>query len=196
MLRFNYQEIIKTSDWNTIINSFNVDTIAKMLPFKELVIITYRMLYDKEWESEIQNYATDLLYAIRNKHTKEWNACWKLDILLGMACEITMRYEEKYLAYKSAFNKASPVPPSLKVLLAECYNSPGDPPVSQKEAKKMLMEALNIEKTIEGVSSMLWICEMQENQVEIEYWNKVLKEVEKKNLHIGRFCPSFLIGIA
>lgn len=108
-----------------------------------------------------------------------------------MAGEITMRYEEKYLAYKNASEKTIPIPPSLKVLLAECY----DPPISQQEAKIMLAEALNIEKTVEDVSSMLWICEIQENQDEIKYWNKILKEVEQKNLHISGFCPSFLLGI-
>lgn len=188
-------ELIKTSDCNATINSYDVSTIAKALPFKDSVVLAYCMLYDKKWEADIQNFATDLLYAIRKNHVKEWNSCWKLDVLLGMACEITMRYEEKYLAYKNASQKTFPTPSSLKVLLAECYNSPGDPPISQQEAKKLLAEALNIEKTIEGVSSMLWICEIQENQAEIEYWNKVLKEVEQKNLHISGFCPSFLLGI-
>lgn len=188
-------KLIKNSNWISIIQNYNVNTIADALPFKEAVTLAYRILYDKSWDEEIQNYATELLYAIRKNYNKEWNACWKLDVLLGMACEITMRYEEKYLAYKSASQKALPIPPSLKVLLAECYNSPGDPPISQQEAKNMLTEALNIEKTIEGVSSMLWICEIQENQDEIDYWNKVLKEVEQKNLHISGFCPSFLLGI-
>lgn len=188
----NYDELIKTTDWNLIKNSYDVTDIVDALSLKQSTVIASRMLYNKEGEETIQNYAVELLYAIRKKYSTEWDLCWKLDILLGMGCDIIMRYDERYLAYKSASEKISPVPSSLKVLLAECYFSPGTPPVTQKEAKELLLEALEREQTIEAVSSIIWICERQKKLDEVRYWNQILKKVEQKNLHIHSLLPSFL----
>lgn len=187
-----YKEFIKTSDWKSIIQSYDVDTLAKLVPFKEGIILSCRMLYNKGWDWEIQNYATDFLQSIRKNNPEKWNSCWKLDILLGLTYEITMRYEEKYLAYKSASLKVSPIPPFLMVLLAECYISPGTPPVSRKEAKKLLLEALALEKTIEGVGLIKHICELDENWDEVEYWDKILNEVTEKDIHSENLYPSFV----
>lgn len=188
----NYNEIINTSDWSTITKSYDVNILANTFPCKEAVIIACHMLYNKEWEEEIQNYATELLYAIRTNNPKEWNACWKLDVLLGLACDITWRYEERYLAYKNAANKVSPIPPSLMVLIARCYISPGIPPVSRKEAKALLLEALTLEKTIEGTALIKHICELDKKWDEVEYWDKILKEVTEKDLHTQNLYPSFV----
>lgn len=187
-----YEELIKISDWHAIINSYDVSTIAKTLPLKDATILAYRMLYDKKWEADIQNFATDLLYNIRENHTDEWNSCWKLDVFLGLACEVTWRDEERYLAYKDAALKVKVIPPFLMVLLAECYISPGIPPVSRKEAKKLLLEALALEKTIEGVGLIKHICELDKKWDEVEYWDKILIEVIEKGLHIQNLYPSFL----
>lgn len=188
----NFDELIKTTNWNLITNSYELSNIVDAFSFKESVIIASRILYNEECEEQLQNYAVALLYDIRKKHPSEWNSCWKLDVLLGMPCDIVMKYDERYLAYKSASNKILPVPPLLKVLLAECYFSPGIPPVSQKEAKEMLLEAVKIEKTVESISSLIWICERQKKSDEIKYWNKALEKVEKENLHIHSLLPSFL----
>lgn len=176
-------------------SSYDISTIAKTLPFKEAVVLAYRMLYDKKWEADVQNFATDLLYAIRKNYAKEWNSCWKLDVLLGLACEITWRDEEKYLAYKDASFKISPLPPSLMVLLAECYDSPGTPPINRQDAKNLLLQALSIEKTVEGASFIKYICELDEEWDQVEYWNAILKEAEQKDLHIRELYPSFIKDI-
>lgn len=188
----NYNELIKICDWKSIMQSYNVDTLAKIVPFREAIILACRMLYNKGWDGEIQNYATDFLQAIRKNSSKEWNACWKLDILLGLMCEITLRYEEKYLAYKDASLKVDPIPAFLMVLLAECYDSPGTPPVNRQEAKNLLLKALEIEKTIEGVSLLKRIYKRDQQWEEVEYWDKVLKEVTEKDLHTENLYPSFV----
>lgn len=190
-----YKDLIKTSDWNSIMEFYDVDTLVKIVPFKEVIILACRMLYNKGWDGEIQNYATDLLQAIRRNSSKEWNACWKLDILLGLACEITLRYEEKYLAYKNASLKVNPIPPFLMLLLAQCYDSPGTPPVSRQEAKNLLLKALEIEKTIEGVSLLKWIYKRDNQLEEVEYWDKILKEVTENDLHTENLYPSFVEDI-
>lgn len=175
--------------------SYDVNTLAKLVPFKEAIILSCRMLYNKGWDWEIQNYATDFLQSIRKNNPEKWNSCWKLDVLLGLACEITWRYEEKYLAYKNASLKISPIPPSLLVLLAECYFSPGIPPVSRQEAKSMLLDAITMEKTIEGVELIKWICQRDKQCKEVKYWDEILKEVTEKNLHTQNLYPSFVKGM-
>ena len=104
--------------------------ISKFLNFKEGITLAYLMLYNNEWDEKIQNYSVELLYAIRKNYPKEWDSSWKFDAFLGNACNITLRYAERYEAYKRASKKVKPIPPSLLVLLARCYISPGIPPVS------------------------------------------------------------------
>lgn len=190
-----YNKLISSSDWSSIIESYDVDTIANSFSYKEAIILACHMLYNKEWDQTIQNYATELLYDVRKKNSKIWEACWKLDVLLGLACDITGRYEERYAAYKNASEKTSPIPPSLMVLIARCYISPGIPPVSRKEAKKLLLKALALEKTIEGASLIKHICELDESWDEVEYWNKILNEVIEKDLHTENLYPSFVKNI-
>lgn len=191
----NYNELIQRSDWNSVMQFYNVNTLAEVLAFKKAIILACHMLYNKNWDGEIQNYATDLLYAIRKHNSEKWNSCWKLDILLGLACEITLRYEEKYLAYKDASLKIHPIPAFLLVLLAGCYISPGIPPVNRKEAKNLLLEALTLEKTIEGAGLIKHICELNEEWEEVKYWDKVLEETTEKNLHSENLYPSFVEDI-
>lgn len=191
---FNYDELLNITDWS-LIREYHIAEITNALDMKEAVIIACRMLYNKGWDTNIQNYAVELFYAIRKKYSDQWNACWKLDVLLGLACEITWRYEEKYLAYKNASLKISPIPPSLLVLLAECYFSPGIPPVSRQEAKSMLLDAITMEKTIEGVELIKWICQRDKQCKEVKYWDEILKEVTEKNLHTQNLYPSFVKGM-
>lgn len=42
-----YEELIKISDWHILMHSYDIHTIAKAMPFKEAIILAYRILYDK-----------------------------------------------------------------------------------------------------------------------------------------------------
>jgi hypothetical protein len=145
-------DLINNSDWDKIIDVYNVTEISTLLPFKEGIILAYKMLYNDDWDDIVQNYAVNLLYAIRDGYHEEWNSSWTFDTFLGNACDIALRYDERYETYKRASQNVYPIPPSLMVLLAKCYISPGTPPISQEEAENLLREALKKEKTIEGVS--------------------------------------------
>ena len=54
------------------------------------------------------------------------------------------------------------------------------------------MEALTLEKTIEGVGLIKYICELDKKWNEIEHWDKLLNEVIEKDLHIQNLYPAFL----
>jgi hypothetical protein len=95
-------------------------------------------------------------------------------------------------AYKRASQNVYPIPPSLMVLLARCYISPGTPPISQEEAENLLREALKKEKTIEGVSLIRRICERKQDMDQVAYWDKVLQQVQAQGSHIHDIQPSFL----
>jgi cytochrome c-type biogenesis protein CcmH/NrfG len=192
----NIQTLIKYSDWNTLLQTFNIEQIASSLSFKEGIILSYKMLYNDAWDENVQNYAVNLLYTLRDKYPNEWNASWTFDSFLGNACNITLRYDERYEAYKRASEKISPIPPSLMVLLARCYICPGEPPISQEETENLLRKALKIEQTIEGVSLMKRISESKNNFEEAAYWDKILKEVTAKNIHIHDIQPDFLKNIS
>lgn len=191
----NILNLIANSNWNKIIQTYEVEEILILLDFKELIILAYKMIYNDEWDDIIQNYAVELLYAIRKKYPKEWDSLWTFDAFLGNACNITLRYDERYAAYKRASEKVSPIPPSLMVLLARCYISPGIPPISQEEAENLLIESLKQEKTIEGVSLIKRICERKKDTKQVAYWEKILKVVEEKDLHIHDIQPEFLKNI-
>lgn len=159
----NIHVLIASSNWHKIFNNYNTCDIAKSLSFKDGIILAYRMLYNEQWDEQVQNYAVDLLYAIRETYSDDWNSCWKYDVFLGNACNIALRYDERYQAYKRATEKVQPIPPSLMVLLAKCYISPGIPPISQEEAENLLKEALKKETSIEGISLIKRISERKKD---------------------------------
>jgi hypothetical protein len=191
----NLEHLLSNSNWNSLIKTYSIYDVVDSHSFQELITIVYKMLYNDEWDDEIQNYATDLLYVIREKYQKEWDSSWTFDSFLGNACNITLRYDERYIAYKRASEKATPIPPSLLVLLAECYISPGISPVSQEEAESLLRKSLQQEKTIEGVSLLKMICKEKNDIKEVIYWEKILQELEKQNIHIHDIQPKFLKSI-
>ncbi len=177
--------------WESI-QMLDDDAITRILSFKEGIILAYKMLYNDKWDEDIQNFAVNLLYGIREKYKEEWDSSWTFDAFLGNACNITLRYDERYAAYKRASEKVSPISPSLMVLLAQCYISPGIPPITREEAENLLRESLKQEVTVEGVFLLKRICERKNDSQEVAYLEKVLEEAENKNLHIHDIQPSFL----
>jgi hypothetical protein len=93
-----------------------------------------------------------------------------------------MKYDEQYEAYKRAYEKVTPPPSSLLISLASCYLSPR-PSVTLEEAESLAKKALEKEVSIEGVVLLRGIYAEKKDQAEFDYWDKVLKEVEEKNIH-------------
>ena len=113
--------LIENENWYTITNQWEPKTIAKNCTFKQGMALAYHMLFNLEKDDALCDYATQLLQEIRQVYPKEWSVDWKNDVFLGDACYLTMRYEERYKAYKRAYEKANPPPPSLLISLAGCY---------------------------------------------------------------------------
>jgi hypothetical protein len=101
-----------------------------------------------------------------------------------------MKYDERYEAYKRAYEKATPPPPSLLIALAGCYLLP-KPSITLDEAENLAKKALEKEMSIEGVVLLRGIYAEKNDQVKFDYWDKIFKEVEENNVHTQDACPDF-----
>lgn len=136
---------------------------------------------NEEVDNDLINFSVDLLQLIRKKYPHDWDSDWRNDLFLVDVCNFTtLRPSECYEAYKRASLKFnSNLPPILLIALAGCYLFPGNP-ISIHEAEKLVMAALEKEKSIEAVVLIRGICKMQEREQEFNYWDKILTELEKK----------------
>ena len=171
--------LINNSDWYAIVNHYEQKFIAETLLFEEGRLLVYKMLFNKERDDSLQEYATKLLEEIRRTHFKEWSKDWRNDIFLGDVYYMTLNYDERYASYMRAYEKANPKPSSLLISIASCYLSP-QPPISLSEAKKMVEKALEKEMSIEGVVLLRGIYSEIKDQKNFEHWDKILTELEKK----------------
>lgn len=172
---------------------YRPEEVAKALTFKEALITAYLLLYNKEWDSDIQNYAADLLKEIRNIYPNHWIENWEYDALLGLAYYITSQHEERYAAYKRAFEKIqSNPPPRLLIELARCCICPGPPPISYDEGISLVMQALKQGLYTDGISVLCNLYSLKEDKVKLEYWSKILKN-SNQNLDSPSIEPKFLV---
>jgi hypothetical protein len=170
--------------------SFTPADLAKELGFKKALILARNMFLNEARDDSLQEYATELLEEIRKIHSEEGSADWKNDVFLGDACYMTMKYNERYEAYKRAYEKATPPPPSLLIALAGCYLLP-KPPITLNEAENLAKTALEKEMSIEGVILLRGIYSEKNDQTKFDYWDTILKEVEKNNVHTQNVWPDF-----
>ena len=134
--------LFKSYCLDKLMNSHTLTEIINFLSFKNALRLAFQLLYNEQWDEDLQLYAVKLLYEIRVKYSEEWNATWEYDAFLGQACNITLKYEEKYIAYKRAFDKTDNPPPGLLIELASCCIGPGHPPISYDNAINLVKQAL------------------------------------------------------
>lgn len=182
--------LICENKWHAIADEYQANVLAEILSFKDGRNLAYKMLFNEERDDSLQDYATELLQEIRKNHSEEWSADWKNDVFLGDACYMTMKFNERYEAYKRAYEKATPPPPSLLIALASCYLLPKSP-ITLNEAEKLAKMALEKEMSIEGVVLLRGIYAEKNDQSKFDYWDKILKEVEKNNVHTQDVWPDF-----
>jgi tetratricopeptide (TPR) repeat protein len=193
--RMNQQHIyflFKSKNFIELINSHSIKEIVQVLSFDDALKLAYNLLYNEKWDENLQEYAIKLLYEIRNIHQNRWNASWEHDALLGLACYIRYKHEERYEAYKKAFDKAENPPPRLLIELARCCICPGRPPISYDEAINLIMNALKEAPYTDGISLLCNIYSLKDDKVKEIYWNNILKKIDK-NLNSPSIEPKFLV---
>ena len=98
--------------------------IVKSLSFKDSLYTAYRLLYNDSWDEDIQAFAIKLFNEIRIHYSEAWNESWEYEALLGLAYDITYRQDERYIAYKKAFEMVNHPPARLLIELARCCICP------------------------------------------------------------------------
>ena len=153
----------------TIVQLFSPHALARSLSFTDALCAAYRMLCNEDWDENLQEYAISFLYEIRKIRSEEWNSSWKYDALIGYACDIRYRHEERYDAYKRAFDKAVDPPPGLLIEMARCSICPGPPPIPYDQAIDLVTKALQKGPYADGIGllcnlySSTWDTEKEEH---------------------------------
>lgn len=192
----NLIDLIKQHNWILIYKNWDPEQIVDELLYEDSMRLAYQMLINKHAEENLMNFAVDLLQIIRKKYSQNWESDWRNDLFLGDACHITIRFPERYQAYKQAslkFNTLN-LPPSLLVSLAGCYLAPDRSPISIEEAERLTKVALEKEQSIEAVTLIRGICKTQGRENEFFYWSNILKELEKKKAYMKNEWPEWLMN--
>lgn len=158
--------------------------LVDTLRFDEALRLACDMLNNEEWDESLQEYATSILEELRKKYPKKWNDNWKYDALLGYAYHIILKYDERYAAYKRAFNKIQPTPPQLLVALARCCVAPGKPPITEGEAISLIKEAIATVPYIEAIELLRGLYKSTGNVKEQLYWEKFLENIRENGTHL------------
>lgn len=169
-------------DFHTITKKYTPKKLAENLSFDDGRILAYKLLLNKELDDELREYAAELLDKLRFIYVKEWSADWKNDVFLGDAFLLTRKYDEEYAAYKRAYEKASPAPPSLLLCLASCYGTL-NPPITADEAEKLTLKALEKELSLRGVVIIRGIYKSKNDQNKFDYWDRIYQELKGKEQH-------------
>lgn len=175
------EEIINNKEWEKLISNFNPKSIAEKLPFLTAVKLAHSLLYNEKWDENIQEFAIKILEEIMIVHSKEWNSSWQYDAFLGLAYDITLKYDERYEAFKRALEKATPPPAQLLIAMARCCDCPGKPPISYEKAIEYLNIALKDYQYVDGVGLMRKIYWFKDDIANEQYWARVLDKVKNYN---------------
>ena len=66
--------------------TYTPENVAKTLLFLDNIRLAYRLLYNNDWNNDLQEYSLKLFKATRDLYPNEWNANWEYNALLGIAC--------------------------------------------------------------------------------------------------------------
>lgn len=165
-------------------NSYSPSVLIDLIGFNEALVIACDMLNNEEWDESLQEYAINILEELRKKYPEVWDANWKYDALLGYAYHIILKYDERYTAYKRAFNKIHPPPPQLLVAMARCYFAPGKPPITEEEAISFVKQAIKTTPYVEGVELLRGLYKSIGNVKEQKHWETVLENIKDTGIHL------------
>jgi hypothetical protein len=172
--------LFKSCDWDSLFHLYTPIQIVKSLSFKDSLYTAYRLLYNDSWDEDIQDFAIKLFNEIRTHYSEAWNKSWEYEALLGLTYHITYRQDERYIAYKKAFEMVSHPPARLLIELARCCICPGPPPISYDDAIELIMEALKEAPYMDGIGLLCEIYSTKNNQEKENYWSEILKKSDKK----------------
>lgn len=182
---------LTASAWRRLVQFYIPSELVQLLNFKDALCAAYRMLCNEDWDENLQEYAIIFLYEIRKVHSKEWDSSWQYDALIGYACEIRYRHEERYEAYKRTFDRAVDPPPGLLIEFARCSICPGSPPISYDQAIDLVMRALQSGPYADGIGLLCGLYTLKHDMQMEEYWRKILEKSDH-DFRSPSFIPQFI----
>lgn len=186
------KDLISKRDWSLLIENYSVKEVCASLNFSEGMHIVEYLFYDDIQNDERQQYALKLAFEIKNNFKKDWEFDWKNEVFLGGLCEMLWLYDETYFCYKRAYDKLKNPPAELLLLLSNCNNAPGIPPITNEESEFYLRKSLEGKLTCEVALAMKSFYRLREDKTQENYWDGVYKKLEKENLHSEQLIPEVL----
>lgn len=185
-------DLFENHMWEQLARSYSPHEIAKYLSFEDGLRVAYRLLYNDLWDASLQVYAAELLSEVSKVYPKDWNKSWEYNALLGLAYYIARKYDERYKAYKNAFDRATEPPPRLLIELARCCICPGHPPISYDDAIDLVMKAIKDAPYADGIGLLSHIYSIKEDKKNEEYWTNILR-ISNQEFVSPPIEPKFLI---
>lgn len=192
MIKSEIKKNFETRMLDKLVSLYSTKDIVKALSFKDCLRLAYFLMYNERWDSCLQEYAVLLLYEIQTFFQEEWNSSWEYDALLGLACYLVCKYDERYEAYNSAFKKTNKPPPSLLIELARCCICPGTPPISYDDAIALVKKAIEKTPYTDGIGLLSHIYALKDDKENEEYWTNILKK-SKPEFISPSIEPKFLV---
>jgi hypothetical protein len=177
-------------DWNSIVSIYSTKDVCLSLNFSEAMHLVKHLFYDNIQDDEKQNYGLDLAFEIKDYFKNEWENDWKNDVFLGSLCLMLWRYDDQYICYKTAYDKLTNPPSELLLLLADCNNAPGIPPITDEESEFYLRQTLQKKITCEVALTMENFYKIKNDKLQKEYWNQIYQKLEKENIHADSLEPN------
>lgn len=181
MKTYSYEELKKMK------NGLKPFELLEVLKFDQSLALAVQMLSNEAWDEDLQEYAVALLEEIMKAYPEKWNVSWKFDALLGYAYHITLKYDERYEAYKRAMNKVHPPPPQLLIAMARCCFSPGKPHITEDEGILLVKQAIKDIPYVEGIELLKGLYKSLGNTKEQKYWENVLDSLGENGIHVPMF---------
>lgn len=186
------KDLISSRKWSTLISEYSVKDVCSILNFSEAMHVVEHLFYDDIQDDENQQYALKLANEIKSHFKNDWERDWKNDVFLGRLYEMLWLYHERYLCYKSAYDKLEDPPSELLLLLANCNSAPGSPPITGEESESFLKKTLKNKITCEVALAMRSFYKLKKDRPQEMYWDQMFRKLEKENLHSDELVPDVL----
>ncbi len=177
------KKTISERKWEDL-KSISFDEALKHQSFENAIRLAYQLIFNKDWNDEVQSYGVELLLKIREKFPERWYSTWRYEAFLGLAFDIVLNYDKRFESFKKALEIAQKEgirPPELLIGLAGCCSCPGSPPISYHEAIVYLKESISNYLYVDAVSLLRTIYFYMHDDQNEQYWLNILESIKDTN---------------
>lgn len=188
-------ELFKNRKLDEILSGYSVEEVIKELDFKDAIKLAWRMLFDDYSNYEQSEFGVNLLFALKEHNPSLWNSDWRYDALLGIACGSHYKYDERYEAFKRAYDKAEKIEgdyhPGLLISLASCHDAPGPPRISEDDAIDLVKRAMEQKIYLDGAWELSSLYHTKGDMENHKKWKEIALNLGKE-AESPHFYPQFL----